>query len=473
MAHDKTVNRQKSKRKPSKKNEVSSSQPSLTLVVSTVACLAILVGLYYTNKAANLKKQQQASTPDSRESGQPTVKPTKAETKQGRREIKDPSNRAAETTSKGQTVGKKTGKDKNDFTILPRLDGVKVGHVQKMELEPGKFYDVKTRSLRPPIFEIPDFLTDNECQQIIEQAANQGMETSEVQDPETGVNIEPTNDETFYDWDYNKDGTISPLEVMHNLVDLSDLYFSESDVIKMFKDLKIDRNGNGVMDKDEFLRVTTDRIMRYLHKMAAKLPRVKSRNSRQTWVDHTTVQGLDQRVASLTKLPVAVVEGSEKLQVVNYGPEGHYHCHHDSQDIEIGVPCCYEHDKRHCRLCRYITVLYFLNDVEEGGETAFPVANNDTFSLEAWAAITKYRCDLSKHCHKANLYVKPKKRTAIMWYNHHRDDTTGWIGRIDPTTYHGGCDVTRGRKWIANNWINIMGDSRDQMVAHTDPTKRL
>lgn len=31
---------------------------------------------------------------------------------------------------------------------------------------------------------------------------------------------------------------------------------------------------------------------------------------------------------------------------------------------------------------RYITVLYFLNDVEEGGETAFPVADNATFSAE-------------------------------------------------------------------------------------------
>lgn len=31
---------------------------------------------------------------------------------------------------------------------------------------------------------------------------------------------------------------------------------------------------------------------------------------------------------------------------------------------------------------RYITVLYFLNDVEEGGETAFPVADNATFSPE-------------------------------------------------------------------------------------------
>lgn len=28
---------------------------------------------------------------------------------------------------------------------------------------------------------------------------------------------------------------------------------------------------------------------------------------------------------------------------------------------------------------RYITVLYYLNDVEEGGETAFPVADDETY----------------------------------------------------------------------------------------------
>ena len=28
---------------------------------------------------------------------------------------------------------------------------------------------------------------------------------------------------------------------------------------------------------------------------------------------------------------------------------------------------------------RFITVLYYLNDVDEGGETAFPVADSDTY----------------------------------------------------------------------------------------------
>lgn len=31
---------------------------------------------------------------------------------------------------------------------------------------------------------------------------------------------------------------------------------------------------------------------------------------------------------------------------------------------------------------RYVTVLYYLNDVEEGGETAFPMADNTTRNME-------------------------------------------------------------------------------------------
>ena len=63
--------------------------------------------------------------------------------------------------------------------------------------------------------EIPNFLTDKECQTIIDLATGEGLDTSEVQDPETGINIEPTNEETFRSWDYNKDGVIDKVEVQN------------------------------------------------------------------------------------------------------------------------------------------------------------------------------------------------------------------------------------------------------------------
>ena len=75
------------------------------------------------------------------------------------------------------------------------------------------------------LLEIPNFLTDEECQTIIDLASGEGLDTSEVQDPETGVNIEPTNEQTFNSWDYNHDGVIDKVEVQNIKANLK---FSET-----------------------------------------------------------------------------------------------------------------------------------------------------------------------------------------------------------------------------------------------------
>ena len=62
--------------------------------------------------------------------------------------------------------------------------------------------------------------------------------------------------------------------------------------------------------------------------------------------------------------------------------------------------------------------------------------------------------NLSKRCHTSNLLIPAKKGTAIMWYNHEVDPRLGWLGDLDYHTIHGGCDVLKGEKWIANSWIN-------------------
>ena len=73
----------------------------------------------------------------------------------------------------------------------------------------------------------------------------------------------------------------------------------------------------------------------------------------------------------------------------------------------------------------------------------------------------KLKCDLSLHCHNANLLYKPKRGTAIMWYNHLVHPRTGWLGPADPMSTHGGCDVIKGVKWAANTWLNI-GYNKDE-----------
>lgn len=40
-----------------------------------------------------------------------------------------------------------------------------------------------------------------------------------------------------------------------------------------------------------------------------------------------------------------------------------------------------------------------------------------------------------------------------MWYNNYIDPDSGLLGSVDRYSLHGGCDIIKGEKWIANNWI--------------------
>ena len=71
---------------------------------------------------------------------------------------------------------------------------------------------------------------------------------------------------------------------------------------------------------------------------------------------------------------------------------------------------------------RYLTVLFYLNDNFEGGETIFP---------------------------KINKLVKPKKGKAIIFQNVDNN------GVIITQALHGGEPVKNGEKWIANKWIKL------------------
>ena len=74
---------------------------------------------------------------------------------------------------------------------------------------PSKFPD----QFKIIFVEISDFLTEAETDQIIGRAKRVGLERSEVVDPETDIKIEPSNQNTFREWDYNKDGKIDKIEV--------------------------------------------------------------------------------------------------------------------------------------------------------------------------------------------------------------------------------------------------------------------
>lgn len=71
-------------------------------------------------------------------------------------------------------------------------------------------------------------------------ASKEGLDTSEVQDPETGINIEPTNEETFNNWDYNHDGVIDKVEVRLRILvkDISRIFSGKMSSRSLFKVIK-------------------------------------------------------------------------------------------------------------------------------------------------------------------------------------------------------------------------------------------
>ena len=68
---------------------------------------------------------------------------------------------------------------------------------------------------------------------------------------------------------------------------------------------------------------------------------------------------------------------------------------------------------------RISTLVMYLNDVEEGGETFFP---------------------------KLNLSVHPRKGMAVYFEYFYQDQS------LNELTLHGGAPVTKGEKWIATQW---------------------
>jgi prolyl 4-hydroxylase len=144
---------------------------------------------------------------------------------------------------------------------------------------------------------------------------------------------------------------------------------------------------------------------------------LESRISKQCWFgnEDQLIDKISDTCASATSTHKNC---QEQLQVVKYAKGGFFVPHFD--------PC--EGDEQFCERMnresghRKYTVLIYLNDDFEGGETEFP--------------------ELKKS-------VKPEKGKAVIFRS--VDDN----GNIIPESKHGGNPVTQGEKWVCNKWIHF------------------
>ncbi|XP_030062776.1 transmembrane prolyl 4-hydroxylase [Microcaecilia unicolor] len=353
------------------------------------------------------------------------------------------------------------------FAHLPRLEGIKVGHRQKMDLVPNKIHYMKTLSLKPLLFEIPSFLTDEECKLLIHLAQLKGLQKSQIlpteEYEEAMEKIEISQVDLFNLLDHNQDGQLQLKEVLTHTRLGNGRWMTPENIREMYAAVKADPDGDGVLSLKEFKRLNIRNFHKYMGTENVKMSDLV-RNSQHTWLyqgegAHQVLRSIRQRVIRLTHLPPEIVQHSEPLQVVRYDQGGHYHAHVDSGPVFPETAC--SHTKFISNetapfetSCRYVTVLFYLNNVTGGGETTFPIADNRTYDEMSLIQNDVDLRDTRKHCDKGNLRVKPRLGTAVFWYNY-LSNGKGWVGELDEYSLHGGCLVTKGVKWIANNWINV------------------
>ncbi|XP_077981307.1 transmembrane prolyl 4-hydroxylase-like [Glandiceps talaboti] len=362
---------------------------------------------------------------------------------------KDPESTKDTCTKEGD--GTSCEEDEMQATLV-RLDGVEVGYEKEIELVPGKKHYMKTINMKPVIFEIPHFFSDEECDQIIKLAEKEGLQSSITKPENTNPQIRI--------YDFNGDKQLNFNEMRVTLEDAYDIYLEEDNLKELYAELKLDKDGNDLISQEEMNTLSLKELNKFLVKWTTKNPTLRSRYSQQAWiypdqVDHHVVEQFQQRMHRVLQLPKPLIDKHSTFQVVKYDVGGHYNAHIDSGQ-DISLPCCHLTELKKCRLCRFVTVMAYLNDVEEGGETAFPIANNDSFNIHVLRRSTKM--NLNRHCQDANLMVKPEKGKVVIWYSHFIDEESGWLGDVDSYSLHGGCPVTKGTKWIANRWINVSPD---------------
>ncbi|KAJ8567660.1 hypothetical protein K7X08_019868 [Anisodus acutangulus] len=141
------------------------------------------------------------------------------------------------------------------------------------------------------------------------------------------------------------------------------------------------------------------------------------------------IRDIEKRIADFTFIPV---EHGEGLQILHYEVGQKYEPHYDYFLDEFNTKNGGQ---------RIATVLMYLSDVEEGGETLFPAAKGNYSAVPWWNELSE--------CGKGGLSVKPKMGDALLFWSMKPDAT------LDPSSLHGGCPVIKGNKWSSTKWMRV------------------
>ncbi|XP_077573662.1 transmembrane prolyl 4-hydroxylase-like [Stigmatopora nigra] len=409
--------------------------------------IALLLYVHYNNGPTNLVGVDRGSSPSTGEGESPSLDPMSTP--------RDPHE-----------------EDQSHGFMLPRIEGIRVGHVQPVSFMTDRRHQMKTLSLKPLLFEIPGFLSEEECRVVVQLAQLKGLMESQMKAVNQGQEesnqplLSLTSEEVFSLLDLNQDGLLQKQEIVSHSHSRDGTWLSPENLRQILTSLEA--CSTGMLNLQDFQNIYNPSQGQDQSRMLHNQFKQRSKHTvlYQGPGSHHVLQRLRSRVISLTRLPTALVDMSEPLQVFRYELGDFSNAHHDSSTPRGETDCS------HTRLagnasalaeisCRYLTLLIYLSSVEEGGETTFPVADNRTYDEQALIQDGVDLTDTRKTCGRGNLRVKPTIGTALLLYNH-LSDGQGWMGELDEYSLHGDCPVKRGLKWVANSWVNVDPDFQQQ-----------
>ncbi|MBO0600695.1 2OG-Fe(II) oxygenase [Sporosarcina sp. E16_3] len=159
---------------------------------------------------------------------------------------------------------------------------------------------------------------------------------------------------------------------------------------------------------DELIRLSKDKMQRSKIGTTREVDELRTSSSMFFQEnENDIVASVEKRVSSIMNIPI---EHGEGLQILKYTPGQEYKAHYDFFSSTSKV----------ANNNRISTLIMYLNDVEQGGETFFP---------------------------KLNLSVTPQKGMAVYFEYFYNDED------LNQLTLHGGAPVIAGEKWVATQWM--------------------
>ncbi|MBO1511289.1 2OG-Fe(II) oxygenase [Metabacillus bambusae] len=159
---------------------------------------------------------------------------------------------------------------------------------------------------------------------------------------------------------------------------------------------------------DELIQLSKDKMQR--SKIGAVREENNIRTSSGMFFEESENELVHQIEIRISDIMGPSIEYAEGLQILKYLPGQEYKAHHDY----------FASTSKASKNNRISTLIMYLNDVEEGGETYFP---------------------------KLGFSVSPKKGMAV-YFEYFYNNT-----ELNDLTLHGGAPVVKGEKWVATQWM--------------------